>query len=177
MTIPKESSRSKTGQKLCQVVTQAKRKSKKDITLQGDSAEQLKTINKSLLEKLTIFSEKEKKSEDEIIGDMVASELKDLFCSILKVNFKQKVNNLIFKYQPLNVQQNAQLYSPIQPLRYWFNSTIHKVFQIFSKFVRCNFSPATFWKFHPLYATILPNLWPPFSFFNFTIHQFDIFWL
>ena len=115
MTIPKESSRSKTGQKLCQVVTQAKRKSKKDIFLQGDSAEQLKTINKSLLEKLTIFSEKEKKSEDEIIGDMVASELKDLFCSILKVNFKQKVNNLIFKYQPLNVQQNAQLYSPIQP--------------------------------------------------------------
>ena len=46
---------------------------------------------------------------------MVASELKDLFCYILKVNFKQKVNNLIFKYQPLNVQQNAQLYSPIQP--------------------------------------------------------------
>ena len=41
-------------------------------------------------------------------GDMVASELKDLSCSIMKVKFKHAVNNLIFKYQMLNLHQNAQ---------------------------------------------------------------------
>ena len=39
---------------------------------------------------------------------MVAAELKGLSCSILKVKFKHEVNNLIFKYQMLNLQQNAQ---------------------------------------------------------------------
>ena len=81
---------------------------KKDTTQQDDSAEVLKTINKRLREKSTIFSEKVKKGEDEIFGDMVAAELKGLSCSILKVKFKHEVNNLIFKYQMLNLQQNAQ---------------------------------------------------------------------
>ena len=91
----------------CQVVAQARRKSKKrkkekDTTQQDDSVEVLKTINKHLQKKSIIFSEKVKKREDEIFGDMVASELKGLSCSILKVTFKDK--NLIFKYQMLNLQ-------------------------------------------------------------------------
>ena len=90
------------------------KKQKKDTTQQDDSAEVLKTINKRLQEKSTIFSEKVKKGEDEIFGDMVASELKGLSCSILKVKFKHEVNNLIFKYQMLNLQQNAQPNPPIQ---------------------------------------------------------------
>ena len=47
-----------------------------------------------------------------IFGDMVASELRGLSCSILKVKFKHEVNNLIFKYQMLNLQQNAQPNTP-----------------------------------------------------------------
>ena len=90
------------------------KKPRKDITQQDDSAEVLKTINKRLQEKSTIFSEKVKKGEDDIYCDMVASELKALSCSILKVKFKHEVNNLIFKYQILNLQQNAQPNSPIQ---------------------------------------------------------------
>ena len=43
---------------------------------------------------------------------MVASELKRLSCPILKVKFKHEVNNLIFKYQMFNLQQNAQLNPP-----------------------------------------------------------------
>ena len=49
-----------------------------------------------------------KKGEDEIFGYMVASEPKGHCCSILKVKFKQEVNNFIFKYQMFNLQQNAQ---------------------------------------------------------------------
>ena len=45
---------------------------------------------------------------------MVVSELKGLSCSVLKVKFKNEVNNLIFKYQMLNLQQNAQPNLPIQ---------------------------------------------------------------
>ena len=90
------------------------KKQKKDTTQQDDLAEVLKTINKRLQEKSTIFSEKVKKGEDEVFGDMVASELKGLSCSILKVKFKHEVNNLIFKYQMLNLQQNAQPNPPIQ---------------------------------------------------------------
>ena len=45
---------------------------------------------------------------------MVVSELEGLSCSILKVKLKHKVNDVIFKYQMLNLQQNAQLNSPIQ---------------------------------------------------------------
>ena len=93
----------------CQVVAQARRKSKKKDTSQqdDDTAEIFKTINKRLQERSIIFSEKVLKGEDEIFGDMVASELKDLSCSILKIKFKHEVNNLIFKYQILNLQQNA----------------------------------------------------------------------
>ena len=91
-----------------------KKKQKKDTTQQDDSAEVLKTINKRLQEKSTTFSEKVKKAEDEIFGDMVASELKGLSRSILKVKFKHEVNNLIFKYQMLNLQQDAQPNLPIQ---------------------------------------------------------------
>ena len=57
-------------------------------------------------EKSTFFSGKVRKGEDEVFGDMAASELKSLSCSTLTVKFKQ-VNNLIFKYQMLNLQQNA----------------------------------------------------------------------
>ena len=42
------------------------------------------------------------------------SELKGISCSILKVKFKHEVNNLIFKYQMLNLQQNTQPNPPIQ---------------------------------------------------------------
>ena len=45
---------------------------------------------------------------------MVVSELKGFSCSILKVKFKHDVNNLIFNYQMLNLQQNAQPNPPIQ---------------------------------------------------------------
>ena len=109
MTSPKESS--SRNPKWCQVVIQARRKSKKKIPPNR--------INKCLQEKSTIFSEKVKKGEDEIFGDVVASELKSLSCSILRVKFKtfkfkHEVNNLIFKYQMLNLQQNAQPNPPIQ---------------------------------------------------------------
>ena len=63
-----------------------KAKKKKDTTQQDGSAV-LKTINKHLQEKSTVFLEKVPKGEDEIFGDMVASELKGLSCSILKVSF------------------------------------------------------------------------------------------
>ena len=55
-----------------------------------------------------------KKGEDEIFGDMVASELKGLSCSILQVKFKHEVNNLMFKYQMLNLQQKPQPNPPIK---------------------------------------------------------------
>ena len=61
----------------------AKKKKKKNTTQQDGSAV-LKTINKHLQEKSTVFSEKVQKGEDEIFGDMVTSELKA--CSILKVS-------------------------------------------------------------------------------------------
>ena len=77
---------------------------KKNTTQQDDSAEVLKPINKGLQRKSTIFSEKLKKSEDDIFGDMVVPELKGLSCSILKVKFKHEVNNLIFKYEMFNSQ-------------------------------------------------------------------------
>ena len=63
-----------------------KKQKKKGTTQQDDSAV-LKTINKHLQEKSTVFSEKVQKGKDEIFGDMVASELKGLSCSILKVSF------------------------------------------------------------------------------------------
>ena len=87
------------------------KKQKKDTTQQDDSAEVLKTINKHLQEKLTISSEKVK---EDMKKRLVASELKCLCCSILKVKFKHEVNNLIFKYQMLSLQQNAQPDPPIQ---------------------------------------------------------------
>ena len=116
MTSPKESSRrNQSGSNMVPGHRSGKeKKQKKDTIQQDDSAEVLKTINKHLQEKSTIFSEKVKKGEDEIFGDMVASELKGLSCSILKVKFKHEVNNLIFKYQMLNLQQNAQPNPPIQ---------------------------------------------------------------
>ena len=58
-------------------------------------------------EKSTFFSGKVRKGEDEVFGDMAASELKSLSCSTLTVKFKHEVNNLIFKYHMLNLQQNA----------------------------------------------------------------------
>ena len=88
-------------------------KSKNDITQQDDSAEVFKTINKRLQEKSTIFSKKVQKGDVEIFGDMVASERKYFSCSILKVKFKHDMNNLIFKYQMLNLQQIAQPNPPI----------------------------------------------------------------
>ena len=113
MTSPKESSsRNPSGSNI--VLRQREKAKKKDTTQQDDSAEVLKTNNKRFQEKSTIFSEKVKKGVDEIFGDMVASELKGLSCSILKVKFKHEVNNLIFKYQMLNLQQNAQPNPPIQ---------------------------------------------------------------
>ena len=116
MTSPKESSsRNQSGSNMVPGRRSGKeKKQKKDTTQQNDSAEVLKTINKRLQEKSTILSEKVKKGEDEIVGDMVASELKGLSCSILKVKFKHEVNNLIFKYQMLNLQQNAQPNLPVQ---------------------------------------------------------------
>ena len=45
---------------------------------------------------------------DEIFGNMAASELKGLSCSILKVKFKHEVNNLIFKCEMFNLKQNTQ---------------------------------------------------------------------
>ena len=73
----------KVGPIRCQVVVQARRKSKKkDTSQQDDLAEVLKTINKRFQEKSTIFAEKGKRGEDEIFGDMVASELKGLSFSI-----------------------------------------------------------------------------------------------
>ena len=45
------------------------------------------------------------KGEDKIFGDMVALELKSLSCFILKVKFKDMVNNqIIFKNQMFNLQ-------------------------------------------------------------------------
>ena len=82
-----------------------------------------KTINKCFQEKSTIFLEKVQKSEDKILGDMVASKLKDLSCSILKVKFKHEVDNLNFKHQLLNLQQNIQTNSPIQSLPSTFQLT------------------------------------------------------
>ena len=87
------------------------KKQKKDTTQQDDSAEVLKTINKHLQEKSTISSEKVK---EDMKKRLVASELKCLCCSILKVKFKHEVNNLIFKYQMLSLQQNVQPDPPIQ---------------------------------------------------------------
>ena len=87
------------------------KKQKKDTTQQDDSAEVLKTINKHLQEKSTISSEKVK---EDMKKRLVASELKCLCCSILKVKFKHEVSNLIFKYQMLSLQQNAQPDPPIQ---------------------------------------------------------------
>ena len=87
------------------------KKQKKDTTQQDDSAEVLKTINKHLQEKLTISSEKVK---EDMKKRLVASEMKCLCCSILKVKFKHEVNNLIFKYQMLSLQQNVQPDPPIQ---------------------------------------------------------------
>ena len=79
--------------------------------------------------KSTIFSGKVQKSEIDIFGDMVASELKGLSCSILKVNFKHEVNNLIFKYQMLNLQQNTQsnLQSDHQPSPFGLKLPLLKV--------------------------------------------------
>ena len=51
------------------------------------------------------WSGKVQKGEDKIFGDMVALELKGLSCSILKVKFKDEVNNqIIFKNQVFNLQ-------------------------------------------------------------------------
>ena len=62
----------------------------------------------------TLFSEKVKNGEDEILVDMVASELKSLSCSILKVKFKHEVNNLFFKYQKVNYKKMlTQIPNPI----------------------------------------------------------------
>ena len=109
----------------CRSGKEKKQKEKRYATQQDDSAEVLKTINKHLQEKSTIFSEKVQKVEDEIFGDMVALELKDLSCSILKVKFKHEVNKLLFKYQMLNLEQNAQPNSPIQPPPGVFQPTTH----------------------------------------------------
>ena len=57
------------------------KKQKKDTTQQDDSAEVLKTMNKRFQEKSIIFSEKVKKGEDEIFGDMVRTERHFLFYS------------------------------------------------------------------------------------------------
>ena len=116
MTSSKESSsRNQSGSNMVPGHCSGKeKKQKKDTIQQDDSAEVLKTIDKHLQEKSTIFSEKGKKGEDEIFGDMVASELKGLTCSIFKVKFKHQVNDLICKYQMLNLQQNAQPNPPIQ---------------------------------------------------------------
>ena len=114
MTSPKESSSRNRVQYGARLSLRQGEKAKKNPTQLDDSAEVLKTINKRLREKSTIFSEKVKKIEDEIFGDMVASELKGLSCSILKVKFKYDVKNLIFKYQMLNLQQIAQPNPPIQ---------------------------------------------------------------
>ena len=110
MTSPKESSsRNQSRSNMVPGRHSGKEKSqKKDTTQQDDSVEVLRTINKRFQEKSTIFSEKLKKGEDEIFGDMIASELKGLSCFVLKVKFKHEVNNLIFKDQMLNLQQNAQ---------------------------------------------------------------------
>ena len=116
MTSPKEgSNRNQSGSSMVSGRRSGKEKiSKKGCHPTGWLKQVIKTINKRFQEKSTIFSEKVKKGEDEIFGDMVASELKGLSCSILKVKFKHEVNNLIFKYQMLNLQQNAQPNPPIQ---------------------------------------------------------------
>ena len=110
MTSPKESSSRKQSEsnmvRGCR--SDKKKERKKDTNQYDDSEKNCKTINKRLQEKSTIFSEKVKKGEDEIFGYMVASEPKGHCCSILKIKFKQEVNNFIFKYQMLNLQQNAQ---------------------------------------------------------------------
>ena len=96
MTNPKESSSKKYKRvqygARSSLRQREKAKKKKDTTQQDDSAV-LKTINKRLQEKSTVFSEKVQKGEDEIFGDMVASELKGLSCSILRLAFKREVNN------------------------------------------------------------------------------------
>ena len=114
MTSSKESSsRNQSRSNIVPVRCSGKeKKQNKDATQQDDTAEVLKTINKHLQEKSTIFSGKVQKAENEIFGDMVAPEMEGLSCSILKVKFKHKVNNLIFKYRILNLQQNAQPISP-----------------------------------------------------------------
>ena len=61
--------------------------------------------NRKIQQKLTISSGKVQKGEDKIFGDMVALELKSLSCFILKVKFKDMVNNqIIFKNQMFNLQ-------------------------------------------------------------------------
>ena len=65
-----------------------------------------------LLTNANNFLRKIKKSKDEIFGDLVASTLKGFSCSILKVKFKHEVNNPVFKYQMLNLEQHAQPNSP-----------------------------------------------------------------
>ena len=60
---------------------------------------------------------------------MVASELKGLSCSILKVKFKREVNNLIFKYQMLTLQQNVPPNPPsnLHPLPFCLQLPLLKV--------------------------------------------------
>ena len=118
MASPKEiSSRNQSGSNMVPGRRSGKgKKQKQDTTQQDDSAEAFKTINKRLQEKSRIFSEKVKKRWRWNFWwhGCFRTERPFLFYSILKVKFKHEMNNLIFKYQMLNLQQNAQPNPPIQ---------------------------------------------------------------
>ena len=105
MTSSKESSsRNQTGSNMVPGRCSGKEKTQKKIPPST-------MIQQNILKLLTNannFLRKIKKSKDEIFGDMVAYTPKGFSCSILKVKFKHEVNNPVFKYQMLNLEQHAQ---------------------------------------------------------------------
>ena len=87
-------------------------KSKKPKPQDDPSTEILKVISKRFSEKSEISSKRVTEGEEDISGKMVTAELKSL-PKHLSIRLKHDISSLIFKYQMMGLQQDAQQYSPI----------------------------------------------------------------
>ena len=93
--------------------THKENKIKKPKPQDDPSTELLKAISKRFSEKSEMSSKRvTTEGEEDIFGKMVSAELKSLPKS-LGIRLKHDISNLIFKYQMMCLQQDAQQYSPI----------------------------------------------------------------
>lgn len=91
----------KVGPVWCQVVTQARRKNKKILPCNKIIQKRFFKLLTNGIRKSQQFSQiKYKQLKMRFFGDMAAWEL--------KVKFQHEVNNLIFKYRMLTLEQNTQ---------------------------------------------------------------------